>query len=92
VTADTSKLIRMADSIHGGSGFAAKSVDSLDSFEPMKDAPIFGEGEQKVKITEAVPALSIRDYSFGPFSAGATATLPMACAVYLLCKKAATLA
>ncbi|MCX6772812.1 MAG: DNA primase catalytic subunit PriS [Candidatus Micrarchaeota archaeon] len=92
VTADTSKLIRMADSIHGGSGFAAKSVDSLDAFEPMKDAPIFNEGEQKVKITEAVPALTIRDHSFGPFVPGATATLPMACAVYLLCKKAATLA
>ena len=92
VTADTSKLIRMADSIHGGSGFAAKSVGSLDSFEPMKDAPIFNEGEQKVKITEAVPALTIRDFSFGPYSAGATATLPMAAATYLLCKKAAVLA
>jgi len=92
VTADTSKLIRMADSIHGGSGFAAKSVSSLDSFEPMRDAPIFNEGEQKVKVTEAVPVLVIKEHSFGPFSVGTTATLPLACAIYLLCKKAAILA
>jgi len=92
VTADTSKLIRMADSLHGGSGFAAKTVQTLDDFEPMRDAPIFNEGELKVKVTEAVPALAIRDFSFGPYSPGATATLPMACAVYLLCKKAAVLA
>lgn len=93
VTADTSKLIRMADSIHGGSGFAAKSVplSSLGGFEPMKDAPIFVDGELKVKATEPVPALTIRDFPFGPLSAGATATLPMAAAIYLLCKKAAVL-
>ena len=92
VTADTSKLIRMADSIHGGSGFAAKSVQSLENFQPMRDAPIFTEGELRVKVTEAVPALTIKEHAFGPLSAGATATLPMACAVYLLCKKAAVLA
>src|SRR3989338_8664253 len=91
VTADTSKLIRMADSLHGGSGFAAKTVQSLDGFEPMRDAPVFNDGELKVKLTEAVPALAIKEHAFGPFSAGAVMGLPMACAVYLLCKKAAVL-
>src|SRR3989338_3158423 len=91
VTADTSKLIRMADSLHGGSGFAAKTVQTLDDFEPMRDAPIFNEGELKGKLTEAVPALAIKEHAFGPFSAGAVMGLPMACAVYLLCKKAAVL-
>ncbi|MEM2137477.1 MAG: DNA primase catalytic subunit PriS [Candidatus Anstonellaceae archaeon] len=92
VTADSSKLIRMPDSIHGGSGFLAKTVESLEKFEPMKDAPAFLEGELRVKMSEAVPKLAIRDFEFGPFSANETKELPMAAAVYLLCKKSAVLA
>ena len=94
VTADASKLIRMPDSLHGGSGFAAKSmpISSLSHFEPMREAPIFRDGELKVKIVEAVPAQNIRDFSFGPIEAGRNIELPMHSAVYLLCKKAAVLA
>ncbi len=92
VTADTSKLIRMPNSIHGGSGFLAKSVLDLEKFEPMKEAAVFGKGMLKVKVTEAVPALAIANCSFGPFEIGKVAELPMHSAVYLLCKKAATLA
>ncbi|MFA5930121.1 MAG: DNA primase catalytic subunit PriS [Candidatus Micrarchaeia archaeon] len=95
VTADTSKLIRMPDSIHGGSGFAAKrlaSPDAIAEFEPMRHAPIFGNAPLKVKATEAIPALNIRDFSFGPFGAGEVRELPEACAIYLICKKAAVLA
>jgi len=94
VTADTSKLIRMADSIHGGSGFAAKSMgmNELSDFSPMKDAVVFGDAPMKVKITEAVPALCVKDYSFGPLAAGDSVEMPLCAAVYLLCKKAAVLA
>lgn len=92
VTADSSKLIRVPGSVHGGSGFCAKTVQSLGSFEPMDDAPVFTDGELKVKVTEPAPALAIKGHSFGPFAAGTLATLPMACATYLLCKKAAVLA
>jgi len=94
VTADTSKLIRMPDSLHGGSGFCAKrmAISELSGFEPMKSAAVFCKGELKVKITEAVPALCIADFAFGPLEAGKTLELPMASATYLLCKKAATLA
>jgi DNA primase small subunit len=95
VTADTSKLIRMPDSIHGGSGFAAKrlsSPDAIADFEPMRSAPIFGSAPMKIKTTEPVPALNIRDFSFGPIPQGEARELPEACAVYLLCKKAAALA
>ena len=92
VTADTSKLIRMPDSIHGGSGFAAKRLptpDAIASFEPMRSAPVFGNAPMRVKATEAIPALNIRDFSFGPIPAGEARELPEACAIYLLCKKAA---
>ncbi|MCX6770615.1 MAG: DNA primase catalytic subunit PriS [Candidatus Micrarchaeota archaeon] len=95
VTADTSKLIRMPDTLHGGSGFAAKrlsSPDAISAFEPMRSAPVFGGAPLKVKATEAVPALNIRDFSFGPIPSGETRELPEACAIYLICKKAAVLA
>ncbi|MFA6213655.1 MAG: DNA primase catalytic subunit PriS [Candidatus Micrarchaeia archaeon] len=95
VTADTSKLIRMPDSIHGGSGFAAKrlaSPDAIAAFEPMRHAPVFGSSPLKIKATEAIPALNIRDFSFGPIPPGEARELPEACAIYLLCKKAAVLA
>jgi len=95
VTADTSKLIRMPDSIHGGSGFSAKrlaSPDAIATFEPMRSAPVFGDAPLKIKATEAIPALNIRDFSFGPIPAGEARELPEACAIYLICKKAAVLA
>jgi len=95
VTADTSKLIRMPDSIHGGSGFSAKrlsSPDAITMFEPMRSAPVFGSAPMRVKATEAIPALNIRDFSFGPIPAGEVRELPEACAIYLICKKAAVLA
>ena len=95
VTADTSKLIRMPDSIHGGSGFSAKrlsSPDAITAFEPMRSAPVFGSAPMKLKATEAIPALNIRDFSFGPIPAGEVRELPEACAIYLICKKAAVLA
>jgi DNA primase small subunit len=95
VTADTSKLIRMPDSIHGGSGFAAKrlaSTDALMDFEPMRHAPIFGSAPLRVKATENIPSLNIRDFSFGPIPSGEVRELPEACAIYLICKKSAVLA
>ncbi len=92
VTADTSKLIRMPDSIHGGSGLAAKCMKTseLAGFDPMKDAQIFTDGSLKVKTTEPVPA--VPHLVPEPLAAGQSLELPQASAVYLLCKKAAVLA
>lgn len=92
VTADTSKLIRMPDSIHGGSGLAAKRMEAseLKGFDPMKSAQIFTSGTLRVKTTEEVPEVPhlVPEH----LAAGLTLDLPMASAVYLLCKKAAILA
>ncbi|MCX8175382.1 MAG: DNA primase catalytic subunit PriS [Candidatus Micrarchaeota archaeon] len=92
VTADISKLIRMPGSLHGGSGFAAVPVRSLEGFEPMRHAAVFLDGELRVKVAERVPALEVAGVRFGPLEQGECATLPMACAMYLLCKKAAVVA
>lgn len=92
VTADSSKLIRMPDSLHGGSGLAAKSmqIGELAAFEPMKSAKVFTQGSLRVKTAEAVPI--VPHLVEEPLEAGRIAELPMAAAVYLLCKKAAVLA
>jgi DNA primase small subunit len=94
VTADSTKLIRMPDSLHGGSGLCARKLPgSLDSFEPMQDAVAFtGSETLKVKTTEDIPPLNIHHYSFGPIPAGEARELKLAAAIYLLCKKAAVLA
>lgn len=91
VTADTSKLIRMPNSLHGGSGFLAKSVQKLTDFEPMRHAVAFGMGEVGVRASEDIPPLCVKDHSFGPIPKGEARRLPEACAIYLLCKKAVTL-
>jgi hypothetical protein len=57
----------------------------------MRHAPVFSGAPLKVKVVEDVPALSIRDFSFGPIPKGESRELPEACAIYLLCKKAALL-
>jgi len=92
VTADTSKLIRMPDSIHGGSGLMAKRItlDELEGFEPMRDAIAFSGGKLRVKATEAVPM--VPHIVPLPIASGETIELPEASAIYLLCKKAAILA
>ena len=92
VTADTTKLIRMPDSLHGGSGLSAKrmGIGELAAFDPMRDAQVFTQGQLKIRTSEAVTAVPhLVPEALG---AGRALELPMASAVYLLCKKAAVLA
>jgi len=53
VTADIRRLIRCPGSLHGGSGFRVTPLDllSLESFEPLMDAVIFGDEPVPVDIT-----------------------------------------
>ena len=52
VTADTSKLIRLPDTLHGGTGLIAKKVKDFEKFDPLKEAIAFSNEEIKVKIDE----------------------------------------
>jgi len=91
VTFDVSKLIRLPGSIHGETGLAAKKLPANDlaKFDPMKDAVIFGNSPVVVKCS-SVPKFHIANQEFGPFE-NQEATLPECAAVYLICKKRATL-
>ena len=89
VTFDTSKLIRMPDSLHGETGLLAKRTSSLEKFDPLKDSVVFGKSPIKLKIEKA-PEIRIWDETFGPYE-NFEGELPEAVAVYLICKRKAKL-
>ncbi|MFH0817676.1 MAG: DNA primase catalytic subunit PriS [Candidatus Micrarchaeota archaeon] len=89
VTFDTSKLIRMPESLHGETGLVAKKTDNLEKFDPLKDAVVFGKEPVKVKVEKA-PEIRIWDETFGPYEKF-EGELPEAVAVYLICKRRAKL-
>ncbi len=92
VTFDVSRLIRLPESLHGETGLAAKKLgraDDLPSFDPMRDAVVFGSRPVRVKCRE-VPKFEMGGGEFGPFS-DEDAELPEFAAIYLICKRKATL-
>ncbi|MBN2517499.1 MAG: DNA primase catalytic subunit PriS [Candidatus Altiarchaeota archaeon] len=90
VTTDLSHLIRLPETLHGGSGLLAKVVDDLDSFEPMGECFVFGAEETKVEIMNAVPEFMARGERTGPFDKGGR-KVPLFIAVFLACKGFATI-
>jgi DNA primase small subunit len=85
VTIDTSRLIRLPDTIHGGSGLVAKRVADLDRFDPLTEALAFGNDSVKLSLQEQVPAFDIGGQGFGPLEPGSL-ELPGYAAVYLMLK------
>jgi len=87
VTKDPSHLMRLPNTIHGGSGFIAKKIPSiadLEKFDPMKDAIAWRKGEAKI-VANTPYALRIGDETYGPFS-NAEAIVPIYAATYLYLK------
>jgi DNA primase small subunit len=89
VTADASRLIRLPDSLHGESAMLAKRVGSIDKFDPLKDAVVFGRQPVRIKIKKA-PEFRLGEQTFGPFK-DEERELPEYAALFLLCKKEAVL-
>jgi DNA primase small subunit len=86
VTTDLSHLIRLPDSLHGGSSLIARIVDNIEKFDPMKDCFVFDGGMVDVEIVKETPAFEARDQTFGPFKEGKV-TLPVFLAAYLGAKE-----
>ena len=89
VTMDTSKLIRLPDSIHGGTGMIAMRIKDIDSFDPFSDPVIFGKNEMKVFV-EKSPEFILKGETYGPFE-NEEVVLPEYAAIYLICKGVAKL-
>jgi len=85
VTADIKRLIRFPGSLHGGSGMQAINLElsELDTFDPLVDPVVFGEGNTKVscKFPLKMPMLG-NNYDL---VAGEN-TVPEALAIFLCCR------
>jgi hypothetical protein len=60
---------------------------ALDRFDPLEDAVAFNDGMLRVSIDDC-HAFRIGDQTFGPYT-NEEAELPLAAALFLLCKRVA---
>jgi DNA primase small subunit len=86
VTTDIHRLIRLADTLHGKTGFQKIEfpLSRIDVFDPFKDAIAFKEGEAMVNVFDA-PEFRLGDETFGPYK-NQMVELPTAAALLLICK------
>ncbi|HLD58758.1 MAG TPA: DNA primase small subunit domain-containing protein [archaeon] len=89
---DLNKIIRVPETLHGGTGFVAKKI----SFEGLKDFNAFNdalasESSETVKVLiDKAPKFHLGREGFGPFR-NSEAELPLNAAVFLLSKQKAQL-
>jgi len=90
VTTDVKRLIRFPLSLHGGTGLRVTplTVGALESFDPLRDAVVFGDRSVEVCL-QGPFSIEMRDESFdldeGP------AEVPLHLAVFLMARKVAEL-
>lgn len=89
VTTDTHRLIRLADTLNGKTGFKKVefSASAIDNFDPFKMAVALKGGSVAVKVYDA-PEFRIGDETFGPYK-NQIVELPAAAAVLLICRNRA---
>lgn len=86
VTNDPTHLLRLPNSIHGGSGLIAKKLRDarqLYSFDPMKEAIAFRKGFARIDAKTSYE-LNMNGQKFGPY--GGEIKVPTYVAVYLYTK------
>lgn len=86
VTTDLTHMIRMPDTIHGGSMMLAKTVKDLDNFDPLNECFLFGNREIVVDFVKETPEFHARDQEWGPFKLESY-KLPEFLAAYLCAKE-----
>ncbi|MFC2162064.1 DNA primase catalytic subunit PriS [Candidatus Altiarchaeota archaeon] len=86
VTFDTSRLIRLPDSIHAGTGLAAAQAKDIGSFNPLVDAVAFSDEPEKIRVTKDVPTFQFMENEWGPYKAGDGLSLPGYVSMYLMLK------
>jgi len=91
VTTDIHRLIRFPGTLHGKTGLKKVEIpiESVQDFDPFKDAIAFHEGTVNVEVSEA-PRFILGQEEFGPFL-NERVELPTSAALLLMCKKRAEL-
>ena len=89
VTTDIHRLIRLPNTLHGKTGWLKVSfpVEDLEKFDPFSSAVAFKRGEATIYVREA-PSFRLGEEIFGPYK-DEKVELPIAAAMFLLCKGAA---
>jgi DNA primase small subunit len=95
VTHDIHRVIRLIGSLNGKTGFTASSLtrDELDDFNPFSESIAFNQGTMKVIFHKGsdIPIFKINNETYGPFTKEESVELPMAAAVFVLCKGVASI-
>lgn len=91
VTQDASKLIRVPDSLHGGTGLRAKTIPlpALQFFEPMRDAVALPSTPVKIAALEEIPSMEIGGMAQERMEKGKEGEVPEYFAIYLAQKGSA---
>lgn len=86
VTTDIHRLIRMAGTLHGKTGFKKVEfpVSAINAFDPFQEAVAFKGGRVKTFISDA-PEFKLGDQVFGPYK-NQEIELPTAAAILLVCR------
>jgi len=89
VTTDVHRLIRLANTLHGKTGWLVQNVpiDQLPQYDPLTSAIAFKGGPVKLRFRWA-PKIKIMDTWYGPYE-DEEATLPLEAALFFLCKNGA---
>lgn len=89
VTTDIHRLIRLANTLHGGTGLKKTEVPigEIERFDPFKSAIAFKDGTITVDVSES-PQFRLGEVTYRPYQ-NERVELPTAAAMLLLCKGAA---
>ncbi|MEM4727938.1 MAG: DNA primase small subunit PriS [Candidatus Bathyarchaeia archaeon] len=89
VTTDIHRLIRLPNTLNGKTGWIAQPVpvEELEDYDPLSSSIAFKGGEVSIYVRRA-PMFRLCGEKYGPFKEELT-NLPLAAAIFLLCRKAA---
>ncbi|MDH5782339.1 MAG: DNA primase small subunit PriS [Candidatus Bathyarchaeota archaeon] len=89
VTTDIHRLIRLTNTLHGKTGLKKTKtpIATIEEFDPLKSAVAFPHGTATILVSEA-PKFRVGNDFHGPYR-NEKVELPMAAALFLLCKGAA---
>lgn len=89
-SSDIYKIMRMPDTIHGGTGLLSsklKDREALEKFDPFLDPVLFRpDKERNGEVARPIPKFRLLEKEFGPYNLGERIELPEYASVYLLLK------
>ncbi|MFH1752523.1 MAG: DNA primase small subunit domain-containing protein [archaeon] len=79
---DIRKILRVPETLHGGTGLKAAVVKDLNAFNALTDTIVFSEQPVKLKLKKT-PRFELNENFYGPFKENEIVSLPENVAVFL---------